>query len=223
MNKIQKQIQKEKQRLSILKECSLTIEKGDMVAITGQSGIGKSTLLNIIGCLDEPSSGSYYLDNLNITSLSPEQKSEIRKKTFGYVFQQYWLIRHLSILENIELAMYYRAMNNQREIAMATLKKLDLLDQKDKLPGQLSGGQQQKASIARAIATKPKIIIADEPTGALDNSNSNQVMGLLKKINDSFNTTIIMVTHDKNMAKQCKQEISMESLFHNKENEYATN
>ncbi len=194
-----------------------------MVAITGQSGIGKSTLLNIIGCLDHPTSGNYFLENHNISTLSLEEKALIRKKTFGYIFQQYWLIKHLTIIENIELALEYLDGNqhNTREIALATLASIGIPQYAEYYPMHLSGGQQQKASIARAIVTKPSIIIADEPTGALDHNNSMQIMDLLKKINREQQTTIIVVTHDREIAGLCNRRLPMETLFNNKEKMYA--
>lgn len=222
MNKINKQVQKENKTINILQECSLTVQQGDMIAITGQSGIGKSTLLNIIGCLDQPSSGTYHLNGQDITSLSTEHKSKIRKEIFGYIFQQYWLIKHLTILENVELALHYKGMKNTRKIATETLETLGLLQHQHQLPNQLSGGQQQKSSIARAIATQPKIIIADEPTGALDKKSSHQVMSLLKDINHTTQTTIIVVTHDQDMAKICNKQMAIESLFHTNEIQNAT-
>tara|TARA_A100001015_G_C15000624_1_gene718315 strand:+ start:1083 stop:1778 length:696 start_codon:yes stop_codon:yes gene_type:complete len=223
IQKLKKKITQYNQENTILPECSLSIDRGDMVAITGQSGIGKSTLLNIIGCLDHPTSGNYFLENHNISTLSLEEKALIRKKTFGYIFQQYWLIKHLTIIENIELALEYLDGNqhNTREIALATLASIGIPQYAEYYPMHLSGGQQQKASIARAIVTKPSIIIADEPTGALDHNNSMQIMDLLKKINREQQTTIIVVTHDREIAGLCNRRLPMETLFNNKEKMYA--
>ena len=199
----------------ILPACSLSIESADMVAITGQSGIGKSTLLNIIGCLDQPSNGHYFLNGVDISRLPAPQRALIRKQTFGYIFQQYWLIKHLTILENIELALYYqhgnRADNTQK--ARDALALVDLPDHAHHYPLHLSGGQQQKASIARAIVTAPSILIADEPTGALDHDNSMQIMQLLRSINKNNKTTVILVTHDREIAGMCNKRLPMETLF----------
>lgn len=221
INQISKQIQKNNDIVSILPTCSLTIQCGDMVAITGQSGVGKSTLLNIIGCLDSPSSGVYYLEKQNTLLLTPEERAKLRKQYFGYIFQQYWLIKHLTIRENIELALHYRNEKNITQKTTDVLKKLELLSLADQRPNQLSGGQQQKSSIARAIVTRPSILLADEPTGALDTDSSHQVMALLKSINQAEKTTIVIVTHDHKMAEFCDQQWSMTSLFQHQGNQHA--
>ncbi len=194
-----------------------------MVAITGQSGAGKSTLLNIIGCLDQPSSGQYYLNQHDITDLSCTARSLLRKETFGYIFQQYWLINHLTVVENVELALLYRSghCRSNREKARNALDQLGILSHAEHYPCQLSGGQQQRASIARAIITKPNILIADEPTGALDHDNSMQIMQILKEINRSHGTTVILVTHDREIAGMCNKRLPMETLFTKKEQLYA--
>ena len=208
---------------TILQECSIDVDKGDMIAITGQSGIGKSTLLNIIGCLDQPSSGNYWLNQQDLTKLTLKEQALIRKETFGYIFQQYWLIKHLTILENVELALSYSNTINShhQQTAIQALKRVGLEQHLHHYPIHLSGGQQQKASIARAIVTNPSIIIADEPTGALDNNSSLQVMHLLRDINISQGTTMIVVTHDKDIANLCNKELPMQMLLSKSEKSHA--
>lgn len=219
---VRKQIEKNHNHHTILPECSIEIEEGEMVAITGESGIGKSTLLNIIGCLDTPTSGTYWLEGQEINTLSLKKKAMIRKETFGYVFQQYWLIKHLTVIENVELSIKYKSKSkNYREIARETLCQLGLENHLYHLPEELSGGQQQRVSIARAIVTKPKVLIADEPTGALDESNSLQIMQTLDKINKERKTTIILVTHDKKVAQFCNTVYPIHSLFTHNETNHA--
>ena len=220
---LKKEIKQHNRTITILPTCSLSIDDGDMVAITGQSGVGKSTLLNIIGCLDQPSSGHYYLNQSDITDLSCTQRSHLRKETFGYIFQQYWLINHLTVIENVELALYYASgfHHSNRQKALDALDQLGILSHAQHYPCQLSGGQQQRASIARAIITKPNILIADEPTGALDHENSMQIMQILKEIHRSYGTTLILVTHDREIAGMCNKRLPMETLFTEKEQLYA--
>ena len=221
---VRKQIEKNRNQHTILPECSIDIDQGEMVAITGESGIGKSTLLNIIGCLDTPTSGTYWLEGQEINTLSLKKQAAIRKATFGYIFQQYWLIKHLSVIENVELSIKYKSRSkNHREIARETLYSLGLYNHLNHLPDELSGGQQQRVSIARAIVTEPKVLIADEPTGALDESNSLQIMQTLHKINADRKTTVILVTHDKKVAEFCNTVHPIQSLFtHNKTNHART-
>lgn len=216
LEKINKTLLKNDQKTTLLPECSLSVKRGEMVAITGQSGIGKSTLLNIIGCLDEVSSGKYHLDGHDITQLSARNKASLRNKQFGFIFQQYLLIRHLSVLENVALALQYRNQSHQNSFEQAkdTLTELGLADHLQHLPGELSGGQQQRTSLARAIVANPKILLADEPTGALDDENSHRMMSTLAKINRERNTTVIMVTHDRSMAQYCHRIVPIHSLFH---------
>ena len=194
-----------------------------MVAITGQSGIGKSTLLNIVGCLDQPTSGNYMLNQVDVVRLHQADRAVLRKETFGYVFQQYWLIDHLTVVENVELALHYapKSITNMRQRALDALDQLGIGGHAEHYPSQLSGGQQQRASIARAVVTCPKILIADEPTGALDHDNSMQIMHHLKEINRNHNTTIILVTHDREIAGMCHKRLPMETLFTSQEKIYA--
>ena len=215
LRKIKKTLLKNHQTFTLLPECSLTIHEGEMVAITGQSGIGKSTLLNIIGCLDNTTSGSYFLNGQDITQLTTTNKAKLRNKQFGFIFQHYLLIQHLSVLENVALSLQYRNQSYRSSLneAEKTLSDLGLSQHLHHRPNELSGGQQQRASLARAIVTGPKILLADEPTGALDNANSHRMMSTLAQINRDSNTTTIVVTHDLEMAKYCHRIIPIESTF----------
>lgn len=212
---ISKTITKKTQQHILLPPCSLSITTGDMVALTGESGIGKSTLLNILGCLDATTTGEYLLEDHPIHTYTTKQKAIVRKKTFGYIFQQYWLIKHLTVLENTALSLQYadQKVTNIDQEAQKALATVGLLSHQAHYPMQLSGGQQQRACIARAIVTKPKIIIADEPTGALDQENSKQVMSLLKDINQNQKTTVLIVTHDQKIADLCHRHIPITTLF----------
>jgi len=214
LQKIKKTLTKRRQQHTLLDECSLSVNQGDMLAITGQSGIGKSTLLNIIGCLDFPTQGKYLFDDHDVTKMNIKQRNMLRKKHFGYIFQQYLLIEHLSVLDNVALALQYR---NPRQNSCSESKKIlnefGLSNHENHKPNELSGGQQQRASLARAIITNPRVLLADEPTGALDAHNSHLMMKTLKEINQSRDTTIILVTHDLEMANYCKRTITMESIL----------
>ena len=188
----------------------LDIFKGEFVAIVGKSGSGKSTLMNIIGALDVPTSGNYYLGGQDTSSMSDNELAEIRNKMLGFVFQQYNLLPKLSILENVELPLLYQGMkeNKRREKALEELTKVGLKDKAFMRPQQLSGGQQQRVSIARALAGSPSIILADEPTGALDSKTSKDVLGFIKQLNEEGNT-IVMITHDPTLAVQAKRVVQI--------------
>lgn len=185
---------------------SLNISEGEFVAIVGQSGSGKSTCMNIIGCLDVPTSGSYHLNGTDVSTMKDDELAVIRNQTLGFIFQQYNLIPKLTLLENVELPLVYRgyAPAKRRELALAALEKVGLSDRYKKYPSQLSGGQQQRVSIARALAGSPKVILADEPTGALDSKTGKDVLEFLKKLN-SEGTTVVMITHDNEIAAQAKR------------------
>lgn len=186
-----------------------------MVAITGHSGIGKSTLLNIIGCLDTASSGQYLFEGQDMTTMSNRALSVIRRENFGYIFQQYWLIKHLTVLENVELSLRYRNTKPRhcQSLAIQTLSELGLEKHLHHRPMELSGGQQQRACIARAIITQPKVLLADEPTGALDHQSSFEIMRILREFNTRSHTTIMVVTHDRDIAKYCQRITDMSKLF----------
>ena len=187
---------------------SLKIYKGEFVAIVGQSGSGKSTLMNIIGCLDVPTSGQYLLNGEDVSELTDDEQAEIRNKTLGFIFQQYNLIPKLNVQENVELSLLYAGMpaEERAERARLQLKRVGLAGKEKNLPAQLSGGQQQRVSIARALAGDPSVILADEPTGALDSRTSRGVLDFLKKLNDEGNT-IVLITHDNGIAQEAKRVV----------------
>ncbi len=197
-----------KNKVHTLKGLNLTVETGNFVAIMGASGSGKSTLLNILGILDYADEGEYYLNNQLIANFSENKAAEYRNKLLGFIFQSFSLIGYKNVLENVELPLYYQGIERKerREIAKEFLNKVGLFDKLDYLPNQLSGGQQQRVAIARALVTKPKVILADEPTGALDSNNSTEILNLIQKINEEGNT-IVMVTHDIEMANRAKKII----------------
>ena len=187
---------------------SLSIERGEMTAIVGKSGSGKSTLMNIIGALDVPTSGTYHLEGENVGEMTDNQLADIRNRLIGFIFQQYNLLTRSTLLENVELPLIYAGIDGEerRERAMASLKRVGLADKYKNLPGQLSGGQQQRVSIARALAGNPSLILADEPTGALDSRTSREVLDFLKQLNEEGNT-IVMITHDNSIALEAKRVI----------------
>ena len=190
---------------------SLHIDDGEFVAIVGQSGSGKSTLMNIIGCLDIPTMGKYILDNIDVSTLSDDELSYIRKYKLGFIFQQYNLIQKLNVISNVELPLIYKRISkHERTIrAKEALQRVGLEGKEGRYPQQLSGGQQQRVSIARALATKPSVILADEPTGALDSKTGAEVLELIKKLNEEGNT-IILVTHDNGIAAQAKRIVRIQ-------------
>lgn len=180
---------------------SLSIDRGEFVAIIGASGSGKSTLMNILGCLDLPTYGDYTLDGVDITDRSDRQLAHLRNKEIGFIFQGYNLIPALSAYENVELPLIYQGipLGKREEMVMDALRRVDMEDRWKHRPSEMSGGQQQRTAIARAIATRPPIIMADEPTGALDSKTGLHVLDILHKLNDE-GTTIILITHDNGIA-----------------------
>lgn len=182
---------------------SLHINRGEFVAIVGSSGSGKSTCMNIIGCLDIPTSGTYKLNGTDVSTMGENDLARVRNRELGFIFQQYNLIPKLNLLENVELPLIYRGLSpeKRREMAMASLDRVGLGDRYKKFPSQLSGGQQQRVSIARALAGNPPVILADEPTGALDSKTGSDVLEFLKKLH-SEGTTIVLITHDNGIAAQ---------------------
>lgn len=187
---------------------TMTIFRGEFVAIVGKSGSGKSTLMNIIGALDVPSDGQYLLGGEDVGSMSDNQLAQIRNKMIGFIFQQYNLLPRLNLMENVELPLLYAGAGTEerKERAMASLERVGLADKWKNLPSQLSGGQQQRVSIARALAGNPSLILADEPTGALDSKTSRDVLDFLKELNDEGNT-IVMITHDSTIALEARRVI----------------
>ena len=187
---------------------SLTIYKGEFVAIVGKSGSGKSTLMNIIGALDVPTEGEYYLDGQDVSDMTDNELAEIRNNMIGFIFQQYNLLPKMNLLENVELPLLYAGMDamDRRERAMESLHRVGLKEKWKNYPNQLSGGQQQRVSIARALAGDPSLILADEPTGALDSKTGREVLDFLKKLNREGNT-IVMITHDSGIALEAKRVV----------------
>ncbi len=193
-----------------LDDVTLNIGKQEFVAIVGQSGSGKSTCMNIIGCLDVPTSGTYLLNGTDVSTMHEDELAIIRNQMLGFIFQQYNLIPKLNLLENVELPLIYRGISPQkrRKMAMQSLERVGLADRYNKYPSQLSGGQQQRVSIARALAGNPPIILADEPTGALDSKTGGEVMEFIKKLNNEGNT-IIFITHDSTLAQEAKRIVKI--------------
>ena len=180
---------------------SLTIDRGEFVAVVGQSGCGKSTLMNVLGCLDIPTRGTYLLDGTDVQELSDGQLSRIRNQEIGFIFQQYNLIQTLTVQENVELPLIYRGIDpiDRKELALEALNRVGLADRRKHYPTQMSGGQQQRVAIARAISTHPPVIMADEPTGALDSRTGQQVLQFRRQLNRE-GSTIILITHDNGIA-----------------------
>ncbi|WP_432629485.1 ABC transporter ATP-binding protein [Brotaphodocola sp.] len=187
---------------------SLTINRGEFVAIVGKSGSGKSTLMNIIGALDVPTSGSYRLGGEDVAQMSDDQLADIRNRMIGFIFQQYNLLPKSNLLENVELPLLYAKVpkEERKERAMRQLERVGLAEKWRNLPKQLSGGQQQRVSIARALAGDPSLILADEPTGALDSRTSRDVLNFLKELHEEGNT-IVMITHDNSIAVEAKRVV----------------
>ena len=195
-----------KEAVPVLKDISLSVDDGEYVAIMGPSGSGKSTLMNIIGCLDKQTKGDFIFDGADIMSCKDKDLSSIRNKKIGFVFQNFNLLPRQSALENVELPLLYAGVSKRerRERAKAALKKVELDDRMYFKPTQLSGGQKQRVAIARAIVNHPKLLLADEPTGALDTKSGDQVMELFKELNDD-GVTIVMITHEPEIAKCAKR------------------
>ena len=189
---------------------SLTIKRGEFVAVVGQSGSGKSTMMNVLGCLDIPTRGDYFLDGTDVRELTDRDLSRIRNKQIGFIFQQYNLIQSLTVLENVELPLIYQGIDpiDRREMAMEALERVGLAERYRHKPTQMSGGQQQRVAIARAIAAHPSIIMADEPTGALDSHTGLEVLEFLQKLNRE-GSTVILITHDNGIAATARRVVRL--------------
>ena len=187
---------------------TFNVDEGDMVAVTGTSGSGKTTLLNIIGCLGKPDSGKYFLTDVDVSNLSKDQLAETRNRRIGFVFQSFNLISRMSSLENVELPLLYAGVDDAEARAVESLRSVGLYERMHHEPNQLSGGESQRVSIARALVTKPSILLADEPTGNLDSTTSREILELFVKLNND-GLTVLVVTHDDDVAARCKRVISM--------------
>ena len=199
--------------VEVLKGVNLSISSGDLLAILGQSGCGKSTLMNIIGLLDTPSSGSYILEGKATAQMSDNGLSEIRNRKIGFVFQQFNLLPKLTALQNVALPLIYRGTVEKERVRTAreVLDKVGMLDRQNHKPSELSGGQQQRVAIARALVGEPAIILADEPTGALDEQVGQEIMDLFIRLNEEASITIFVITHDMTIARQCKGYVRMQN------------
>ncbi len=198
-----------KRTLRVLQRVNLNINKGEMVAIMGPSGSGKSTLLNLIGLLDKPTSGSYLLEDKEVSRLSGKELAKVRGQKIGFIFQSFNLLPYLSALGNVELGQKYSGKVNL-EAAKEALDKVGLTERIKHRPNELSGGEQQRVAVARALAKDPPIILADEPTGNLDSKSSKEIMAILGNLHNERNLTLVMITHDSNIARYCQRIIHIQ-------------
>lgn len=206
VNQIDKFYMMGQEKLHVLKQVSLTVEEGEFLAILGPSGSGKSTLMNIIGCMDRPDAGTYLLDGIPIQGASDRQLTEIRNEKIGFIFQKYHLIQTYNVLQNIAMPLLMRGMTlgEAKDACMDTIEMLGLKERIRHKPKELSGGQQQRVAIARALVGSPALLLADEPTGALDQNSGKEVLKMFRHLNDMGNT-IVMITHDLEVAKKAKR------------------
>jgi putative ABC transport system ATP-binding protein len=197
--------------MEVLKGVDLEVREGELLSIMGQSGCGKSTLMNIIGLLDQPTAGNYFIEGREVSYENDDALSDIRNRKIGFVFQQYNLLPRLTALENVGRPLVYRGEDESviKQKSLAMLTKLGLRDRSHHKPSELSGGQQQRVAIARALIGKPAVILADEPTGALDSQMGQEIMNLFKKLNNEEGITVVIITHDPNIARQCRRYVVM--------------
>ncbi|MBA7609818.1 putative ABC transporter ATP-binding protein YknY [subsurface metagenome] len=197
-----------KRELTVLREVNLHIKQGELVAIMGPSGSGKTTILNLIGCLDKPTSGSYYLEDREVSRLSSGELAQVRSQKIGFVFQTFNLLPRLSALSNVDLGLRY-AGGSDRNRAMEALAKVGLSDRANHRPTELSGGEQQRVAIARALAKNPPLLLADEPTGNLDSRSGEEIISILTSLHVEQGITLVMITHDHNIAHHCQRIIHL--------------
>lgn len=197
--------------VEVLRGLSLSVHKGELLAIVGQSGCGKSTLMNILGLLDKPTSGDYIIDGKEIDNVNDWELSDMRNRKIGFVFQSYYLLAKLSALENVGIPLLYRGTSPSeiKERSRDMLSRVGMLDREHHKPNELSGGQQQRVAIARALVGTPSLILADEPSGALDSQTSREILNLFIELNRDDGITIVVITHDPKLAAQCKRQIKM--------------
>ncbi len=211
MHKICKDYTFGEAKTRVLHDINLAVKSGEFVAIMGPSGSGKSTLLNLLGLLDSPTSGEYYLDGVNMNRLRSDELAKTRNQVIGFIFQSYMLLPQLTLIENVALPLTYHSvpykhrMNKSKEM----LTRIGLQNLIQKRPTEISGGQQQRVAIARALIMNPKLVLADEPTGALDSSTGQEIFNLLKEFNETQKTTVIIITHDINYGKQCDRRLTL--------------
>jgi putative ABC transport system ATP-binding protein len=196
-------------KVHALRGVSVQVRRGEFVAVMGASGSGKSTFMNIVGCLDRPSEGRYFLESVDVSTLSKDDLADIRNRRIGFVFQGFNLLSRTSALDNVELPLLYSGLSSKerRERSLKALLDVGLEDREHHMPNQLSGGQQQRVAIARALVNNPSIILADEPTGNLDSRTSVEVMDIFQKLNDRYNITIVLVTHEHDIARYSKRNV----------------
>lgn len=206
MNNICKDYPQGRETVRVLKDVCLEVNEGDYLAVMGPSGSGKTTLMNLIGCLDVPTSGEYYLDGELLENASSNRLAEVRNRTLGFIFQSFYLLPKLSAIDNVALPLLYAGVGKKerRERAIEALERMGMGERVNFRPNQLSGGQCQRVAIARAIVGRPKLLLADEPTGALDSASGAQIMDIFKQLNED-GSTIIMITHDQSIAEQARR------------------
>ena len=210
LNKLTKIYETDAESVNALNSIDLTIESGQFLSIMGQSGSGKTTLMNILGCLDNPTSGTYLIDGFDVSSLSDDQRARLRGEMFGFVFQNYNLIPRMSALEQVELPLMYQTKYKDRKLKAAqALDSVGLADRMHFNPNQLSGGQQQRVAIARSLVVDPQVILADEPTGALDSSTGVEIMEILKELVVTKGITVILVTHESHIAEYASRVVTL--------------